>query len=55
MRGRAHQAPEWLRELKTSPKASPSWQLGFLLGTCNHGAGTASLSGAGTSPEWRCL
>ena len=52
MRGRGSSGHwEWLREGKSqSPKASPSpgsWPLG----TCTHGAGTASLYGAGTSPE----
>lgn len=52
MRGRGSSGHwEWLRERKSqAPKASPSpgsWPLG----TCTHGAGTASLSGAGTSPE----
>ena len=52
MRGRGSSGHrEWLREEKSqAPKASPSpgsWPLG----TCTHGAGTASLYGAGTSPE----
>ena len=52
MRGRGSSGHrEWLREGKSqAPKASPSpgsWPLG----TCTHGAGTASLYGAGTSPE----